>query len=91
MGKQLNIRSDEAYDLAHKIAARENVTVSAAVVDALRKRSESMNLKHNVFSEALILRRMQKIDEFRKKILSESDQVFNEDHSSLYDENGLPK
>jgi Rv0623-like transcription factor len=36
MPRQLNVRSDEAHALAHRIAARRGLTASRVVVDALR-------------------------------------------------------
>lgn len=36
MGKQLNIRSDEAYERAHRLAARNGMSVTEAVTWALR-------------------------------------------------------
>ena len=36
MGRQLNIRSDDAYTLAHKIADQLDVPVAEAVTRALR-------------------------------------------------------
>jgi antitoxin VapB len=38
MGMQLNIKSDEAYALASKIAEAEGISLTQAVIEALRAR-----------------------------------------------------
>ena len=37
MGKQLSIRSDEAYEIAHRLAQRWETTVVDVVTKALRE------------------------------------------------------
>ncbi len=37
MARQLNIRSDEGYDIAHRLARRFGMTTSEIVVSALRE------------------------------------------------------
>ena len=88
MSKQLNVRSDEAYRLAHAIARETGRPIADVVVTALRKHGESLPKREGLTlvqreeAEALmaIARRAAK----HKKPGATSD------HSDMYDENGLP-
>ena len=52
MGAQLNIKSDEAYELATKIAQRDGVSLTRAVLDALRARQWDLT-KEERFEEVM--------------------------------------
>jgi len=87
MGRQLNIRSDEAYDLAHSIARRVGRPVTDVVRDALKayetKFVEGMTPEQRERYEAL--RDLAKRTSRMKRPGATSD------HGDLYDEIGLPK
>jgi len=90
MGRQLNIRSDEAYRIAHDIADRLNVSATEVVVKALRDYGarvapavEGMTPTQRSEYEALM--RLA-----RKTARSKKAGVTSE-HGDLYDEFGLPK
>ena len=81
--RNLNIKSDEAYDIAHFIAKRRGQSLTQAVTEALQREKRAMT------AEEKIARGM--------AIAAEASQHWKEpwksmDHGDLlYDENGLPK
>jgi hypothetical protein len=81
--RNLNIKSDEAYELAHFIAGRTGKNLTLVVTEALRK--QEMELTHD--------ERLAKLN----AIAEESGKMWpkdlkNEDYNDfLYDEFGLPK
>lgn len=88
MTKQLNIRSDEAHQLAHDIADHLGTTVGEAVLQALREYgtrfepSEGMTPTQR--AEYRALRALAREAARHKRPGATSD------HSDMYDENGLP-
>ena len=88
MMKQLNVRSDEAFRLAHSIAEETNAQVADVVVTALREygarlpKREGMTPTQRATYEAL--RELSRETAKRKKPGATSD------HSDMYDEFGLP-
>ncbi len=86
--KQLNVRSDEAYRLAHTIAKETGRPLADVIVTALRKHGDSlpkrdgMTPSQRTTYEALMA--LARETARRKKPGATSD------HSDLYDENGLP-
>jgi hypothetical protein len=90
MGRQLNIRSDEAYAMAHKLAREEGRSVTSIVVDALRSRVEQADTREDIFSESAIARRVELISAFRQKWVGSIQPGENSNHDDMYDENGLP-
>jgi hypothetical protein len=83
MGVQLNIKSEEAYDLASKIAEAEGVSLTQAVIEALRMR------EREVSKEARLAKVMELCRESRA-LMSPALLAMDID-DFLYDENGLPK
>jgi hypothetical protein len=89
MGKQLNIRSDEAYALAHRLARTQRRSVTAVVEDALRQ--EAMNMDRR--ESSLIPKaqaEFQRIMELARQVRAMIPPDTSLDHSDMYDENGLP-
>lgn len=91
MRKQLNIRSDEAYERAHRVAKQLGTTTTNAVVLALRSIDEEP-LKLPTYNDLTPAQKAE-LDEFlalaRKARAEMTNPGFSED--DLYDENGLPK
>jgi antitoxin VapB len=90
MARQLNIRSDEAYRIAHRVAKQRRKTVTEVVTEALREQHGPADVPREVTPEEAaetirILRRLSRQGGKRKKPGA------NSDHSDLYDEFGLPK
>ena len=90
MGKQLNIRSDEAFELAHRLAASEETTVAAVVVEALRQRVQKIEDEKGIFSEGAVADRAQIFEGIRNRFLKDTPAGLTSNHGDLYDENGLP-
>lgn len=84
MGAQLNIKSDEAYELATKIARREGVSLTQAVLDALRARQWDLT-KEERFKEVMALCRE------TAALLSAKTLAFDIDKELYDEETGLPK
>jgi hypothetical protein len=83
MGIQLNIKSEEAYALASKIAEAEGVSLTQAVIEALRRR------EREVSADARFARAMEIIKDMRSRMSPELLALDVNDY--LYDDNGLPK
>jgi hypothetical protein len=88
MGKQLNIRSDEAYARAHRLAKSRGQSVTSVVTDALR-RAEEQSPPSEVSPEQAaetfrILSELAREGGRRKKPGATSD------HTDMYDDYGLP-
>jgi hypothetical protein len=89
MPKQLNIRSDEAYEIAHRAAKENGKTVTEVVTEALRVRHGSAKpareMPPEVSAETYrVLMDLAREGARRKKPGATSD------HSDMYDEYGLP-
>ena len=83
MGVQMNIKSDEAYALATELAGQQGVSLTQAVLDALRARKREL-AKRDVVEEVMALAR-----DTRARL---SPEALALDHGEyLYDELGLPK
>jgi hypothetical protein len=89
MSRQLNIRSDEAYQIARRIAERLNVTTTEAVVRALRDYGrrvpasrEGMTPTQQAYFEDLMA--------LARKAARRKKPGATSDHSDMYDEYGLP-
>ncbi len=83
MGVQLNIKSEEAYELASKIAEAEGISLTQAVTDALRMR------EREVSKEARLAKVMELCREARALMSPELLALDMDEY--LYDEYGLPK
>ena len=91
MTKQLNIRSDEAYRLAHEIADRRKVPVAEVVLQALRREAapkvpdlEELTPSQRADYDAL----KDASREFQSSFIPGGRLLTDDD---LYDENGLPR
>jgi antitoxin VapB len=91
MAKQLNIRSDEAYETAHALAGRCNESVTAVVERALRELKDRVVQEEAVFSPDAIARRYLELREITARTAANKRPGATSDHSDLYDEGGLPK
>jgi hypothetical protein len=83
MGAQMNIKSDEAYELASKIAKAEGISLTQAVVEALRLREREIS------KEARFAKAMDIIKDMRSRMSPEF--LSRDFDDQLYDELGLPK
>lgn len=88
MGRQLNVRSDEAYRIAHDLARRLGRTATEVVETALRDyqgrlRPGALSADQQAFVEAMLARGRQARAELSPGATS--------DHSAFYDEHGLPR
>lgn len=89
MGRQLNIRSDEAYELAHMIARRVGRPVSDVVRDALRYYGDALPQ-----IDGLTPTQRQRYESLRalaKRTAATAIPGATSDHDDLYDDFGLPK
>jgi hypothetical protein len=81
--RNLNIKSDEAYELAHFVAERKGQSMTAVVVDLLQREKRALT------KVELKEKWMQIAAENRRKLDPE---FLNWDYNAdLYDELGLPK
>jgi hypothetical protein len=80
---QLNIKSEEAYELATKIAEAEGVSLTQAVLEALRRREREIS------ADVRFEKAMEIIKDMRSRMSPELLALDIDDY--LYDENGLPK
>jgi hypothetical protein len=87
--RQLNIRSDEAYHLAHALSRRERRSAQEIVIAALRRYAEAASAPgdaEQLKSEAEYARIMA----FAERIRHEFKPDAVNDHTDMYDEHGLP-
>ena len=91
MGRQLNIKSDDAFSAAHKIADDLGITTTKAVEIAL---NEMLNHCKIQFPKKLTDEEKKKAFEVimaaAEKSSSAAKLGATSDHSYLYDENGFP-
>ncbi|WP_373487581.1 type II toxin-antitoxin system VapB family antitoxin [Blastomonas sp.] len=83
MGAQMNIKSEEAYQLASKIAKAEGISLTQAVVEALRMREREIS------QEVRFAKAMELCRDARALMSPETLALDIDDY--LYDEYGLPK
>ena len=89
MARQLNVRSDAAYETAHAIARRTRMTTTQVVEKALNRLDEETPKTASVLSPE----RQAWIDRLRaisSEIAKHKRPGDTSDHSDMYDENGLP-
>jgi hypothetical protein len=98
MPRQLNIRSDEAYALAHEQARARGITVTEAVVDALRRTTPHSGSPERPAPLAPAAFTPEQADRYRKlmdwsqRTAAKWDRDVSADHEWLYDpDTGLPK
>lgn len=90
MPRQLNIRSDEAYKIAHRLAKKRGQTVTEVVTDALRAEYAAAAHAREVPRKQAeeTFRRLMELSERSAKVARPG---ATSDHGDLYDEHGLPK
>lgn len=81
----MNIKNPEAHALAREIAAREGLTVTEAVLRALREKRAALDAAELTHEE-----RVRRILDFGRRF-GERHPGGSSDTSDLYDERGLPK
>jgi hypothetical protein len=81
--RNLNIKSDEAYDLAQFIAKRTGKSLSLVVTEALKKQKKALT------KDELKAKWMRISQENWEKMTPE--QRVWDYNADMYDENGLPK
>jgi hypothetical protein len=90
MPRQLNIRSNEAYRIAHRLAKQRKQTVTQVVTEALRMREGQLTTTSEVPPEeaAETYRILMELSERASRAAKPGS---TSDLSDLYDEDGLPK
>lgn len=89
--RQLNIRSDEAAQIAATLARRLGKTATDVVVEALRAYQSATGLEGE---GGLTAEQRQSYDSLRalaRQTASHAPAGMTSDHDWLYDENGLPR
>lgn len=89
MARQLNVRSDQAYETAHRLARRSRMTTTQVVEKALCR----LDAETPKEAKALTPERQAWIDRLRALSLEMAKHKVpgaTSDHSFLYDEDGLP-
>ncbi|MBP2149452.1 type II toxin-antitoxin system VapB family antitoxin [Xanthobacter autotrophicus DSM 597] len=88
MARQLNIRSDEAFETAQRLARRQGRPVTEVVVNALRAYDAALS------SDTALTPEQQAEYEALRQLARSAAQRAKEgavsDHSDMYDEYGLP-
>ena len=90
VGKQLNIRSDEAYALAQALARQENKSVTRVVTESLRARAAGSATLRDIFAPAAVMAREKALTALIERQRLSLPDAMTVDHSDLYDKDGLP-
>ena len=95
MGTQLNIKGDEAYGLASRIAELTGESLTGAVVESLRLRVEAEEQKRSAAKrdkdrEAWVKEAMRLAKAARDEFARGDAGPLTSNHDFLYDEDGLP-
>jgi len=85
MGAQLNIKSEEAYNLASQLSALTGESLTAAVTRALRSELDRERRERDI--DAKVARMLAAGKEIRAHL----HEPITSDHSCLYDDNGFPR
>lgn len=86
--KQLNVRSDKAYEIASRLAKRTGRPRADVVLAALLKYAEERNVKRMTAKERAFVDELMAL---ARRSAAVADPGMTSDHSNLYDEHGLPK
>jgi antitoxin VapB len=84
MGAQLNIKSDDAYRLASRLAELTGESLTSAVTKALRSELERIERGHDVDAE------VERMLAMGREIRSHMTEPVSSDLSDFYDDNGFP-
>ena len=90
MPRQLNIRSDEAYETAHRLAEHLGQTTTKIVEDALRAYGASRILPSKKVTKEEAEAFLEELDRLIEIANKDRPPGLTSDHSDFYDENGLP-
>jgi antitoxin VapB len=85
MGTQLNIKSEDAYRLASRLAALTGESLTTAVTNALRSELRRCESARNVDAE------VERMLAMGREIRDHMTEPVSSDLSDLYDEDGLPR
>jgi hypothetical protein len=85
--KQLNVRSDEAYEIASRLARRTGRPRSDVVLAALLSYAEAKGVKKMTARERAFVDELLAL---ARRSAAVADSRMTSDHSGLYDEKGLP-
>jgi len=85
MGSQLNIKSEDAYRLASRLAALTGESLTSVVTKALRSELERRENAHDAEAE------IERMLAMGREIRSHMREPVSSDLSDLYDENGFPR
>jgi len=85
MGSQLNIKSEDAYRLASRLAELTGESLTSVVTKALRSELERQESAHDVEAE------VERMLAMGREIRSHMTEPVSSDLSDLYDENGFPR
>ncbi len=89
MSRQLNIRNDEVYRLAHEVAADMGKPVSEAILALLRAYKPREQEPEKLTSEQRAW--LQEVLALAIESAKHAPPGMTSDHSDMYDEYGLPK
>jgi antitoxin VapB len=84
MGAQLNIKSEDAYRLASRLAEMTGESLTTVVTKALRTELERQERERGIDAQ------VQKMLAMGREIRAHMREPVSSDMSDLYDENGLP-
>lgn len=89
MARQLNIRSDEAYDIAQRLAKKLGKTTTTIITSALREYERSQAPQPEVSPEEAE-RNFEFLMALSRETAKHAKPGATSDHSDFYDERGLP-
>lgn len=89
MARQLNIRSDEACEIASSLAERLGTTTTSVVVDALRAYEARLAPPAKLGRDAK--RRFETLMALARRTSKHKRPGASSDHSDFYGEDGLPR
>jgi antitoxin VapB len=85
MGAQLNIKSEDAYNLASQLSELTGESLTSVVTRALRRELDRERRERDI--EAKVARMLAAGNEIRAHLR----EPITSDHSCLYDEDGFPR
>ncbi|MFG1373179.1 type II toxin-antitoxin system VapB family antitoxin [Xanthobacter oligotrophicus] len=89
MPRQLNIRSDEAFETARRLARLQGKPVTDVVVSALRAYDAALSADAELTAEQMVeFEALRQISRAAAKFAKSS---ATSDHSDMYDASGLPR
>jgi hypothetical protein len=88
MAKQLNIRSDEAYEIAHALAREMNTTVTHVLETALREFQKKCAADELTPEQMAFLTDVVRLSE---RSAAAARPGATSDHRDFYDDKGLPR